>query len=159
MAQARSDWAVLKRLSGKVETCHTLHYLQMATEKLAKALLTSPCGADPAPPTHVIFVRMLQVLKARPEIRVRLGYGDAAQAFRKYIDSLLDYAGRIERLAPDQAGFDHPNPEYPWLDKPKRQVLAPCEYSFDQFYPRDKKTITKMAKIDMLVGELLKLSV
>ena len=38
LAQARSDWNVYRLLSESREpSCHALHYLQMATEKLAKA--------------------------------------------------------------------------------------------------------------------------
>jgi hypothetical protein len=40
LEQARSDWDVYGTLSiGSVPDCHALHYLQMATEKLSKALL------------------------------------------------------------------------------------------------------------------------
>jgi hypothetical protein len=38
LTQARSDWQVFEHLyDSDFPECHALHYLQMATEKLAKA--------------------------------------------------------------------------------------------------------------------------
>lgn len=154
LTQARSDHAVLRKLSGPdVDYCHRLHYMQMVTEKLAKAMLTSPGSAAPAPTSHTMLVRMLQVLKARPEIRRQLGYADAS-VFKAYVDSLLDLADRIQRLSPDQAGLTQPNPEYPWESMATHQVTAPADYAFPEFDPRDPK----MIKIDRLVGDLLRLA-
>ena len=49
-AQGRSDWLVYKHLSGLLEPsfprCHALHYLQMATEKIAKAYRVRDTPAD-----------------------------------------------------------------------------------------------------------------
>lgn len=150
LARARSDYGVLRRLGElNAEYCHRLHYLQMASKKLAKAMLTSPDDDQPAPTSHVMFVRMLQVLKGRPEIRRRLGYSDSG-AFKSFIDSLLVTAARIERLSPEQAGLNRPNPEYPWKDQAIDQVIAPSEYRFDEFDPRDPK----MIKLDRLLGAL-----
>jgi hypothetical protein len=130
LEQAKSDHAILGRLAHPaVEYCHRLHYLQMTAEKLAKSLLTPPGSAAPPPTSHAVFVRMLQVLKARPEIRRQLGFDDAAR-FRSYINSLLDLAGRIETLAPAQAGLAHPNPEYPWKDLSTHQIQCPPALAF-----------------------------
>jgi hypothetical protein len=146
LIQARSEYAVLQRLSRPgVEYCHRLHYLQMVTEKLAKAMLTAVDTATAAPTSHAMFVRMLQVLKGRPEIRRQLGYSDAG-IFKAFIDSLLDLAARIERLSPDQAGLTQPNPEYPWQDRTTDQVITPAQHPFTEFDPRDPK----MLKIDRL---------
>ena len=153
-AQARSDYAMFRSLGMQnANHCHQLHYLQMASEKMAKAMLTAPGDDKPAPSSHVMFVRMLQVLKGRPEVRRQLGYSDV-KVFKAYIDSLLDLATRIEQLSPDQAGLTRPNAEYPWEDQSSRQVLAPVEYSFPEFNPRDPK----MAKIDRLIGDLLRIA-
>jgi hypothetical protein len=156
LAQARSEFAILRRLSAPdVEYCHRLHYLQMVTEKLAKAMLTPPGSETPAPASHVMFVKMLQVLKGRREIRRQLRY-PKAEVFTSYINSLLDLAGRIERLSPDQAGFTRPNPEYPWWkDRSTRQAWAPMEYDFPEFNPRDPR----MSRIDQLIGDLLRLAI
>ena len=139
LAQARGEHAVLRMLTGrKLESCHRLHYLQMVTEKLAKALLTKPGSDTPAPPSHVLFVRMLQSLKWRPDVWRSLGY-TRATVFKRYVDSLLDLATKIERLSPDQAGFGQPNPEYPWRDRAGNQVLAPVEYEFAEFDQRPNR--------------------
>jgi hypothetical protein len=116
LRQARSDYAVWQKLGTPgVEYSHRLHYLQMVAEKLAKGLLCDPGSATPPAPTHAAFVRLLQVLKTRPEIRRQLGYTDAS-VFKRFLDSLLDLGAKIEGLAPSAAGFAHPNPEYPWRD-------------------------------------------
>ncbi len=141
LAQARSDHAILIRLAdAAVEYCHRLHYLQMVVEKLAKSLLTPAGSATPPPMTHAAFVRMLQVLKSRPEIRRQLGFDDAAR-FKSYIDSLLDLAGKIARLAPAQAGLTQPNPEYPWRDLSTHQIQVPAQFDFPEFDPRKPKMI------------------
>jgi hypothetical protein len=105
----------------------------------------------PAPTSHTAFVRMLQVLKGRPEVREQLGFRDA-KVFRSYIDSLLELAGRIERLSPERAGLTQPNPEYPWEDQGTHEVCAPAEYEFPGFDPRDPR----MIKLDRLLGNLLR---
>jgi hypothetical protein len=154
LKQARSEYVVLQWLTRmNREYCHRLHYLQMVTEKLGKAMVTPAGGTEPAPVSHVIFVRMLQVLKTRPEVRRRLGYRDAA-VFKEFIDSLLELAGRIERLSPDQAGLTQPNPEYPWKDAATGDILAPTDYAFADFNPRDPK----MMKIDHLINDLLRIA-
>lgn len=153
LAQARSDELIRKQFAAtRVSYCHRLHYLQMVTEKLAKAMLTQPGGDKPAPTSHTAFVRMLQVMKGRPDIREGLGFIDA-KLFRNYIDSLLDLASRIQALSPDVAGLHQPNPEYPWEDPLTHHVQAPVDYDFAQFDPRDPK----MIKIDRLVSDLLRL--
>ena len=154
LTQARSEHAVLRKLEDpSVEYCHRLHYLQMVAEKLAKAMLTAPGSAAPAPTSHAAFVRMLRVLKSRPEIRRRLGYRDSA-TFKKYIDSLLNLAERIERLSPTQAGLTRPNPEYPWENPATHDVQAPADYPFPEFDPKDPR----MIKIDRLISDLLRIA-
>jgi len=154
LSQAHSDYRIMIRLAATgVEYCHRLHYMQMLTEKLAKAMLTPAGRATPAPATHVAFVRMLQVLKGSPEFREELGFSDAA-VFRTYINSLLDLAGRIERLSPSLAGMNQPNPEYPWEDPITHTVRSPAEYDFQEFDPRDPR----MIKIDRLIRDLLRIA-
>ncbi len=95
---------------------------------------------------------MLQITKGRREIREQLGFSDAS-VFRSYVDSLLDLAGKIQRLSPDQAGLAQPNPEYPWEDPTTHHVQAPVEHDFPEFDPRNPK----MIKIDRLISDLLRL--
>ena len=61
--QARSDYDMLLRLlkEENVPECQRLHYLQMATEKLAKGFLTQP-GGPRYPKVHDAFVRFVKSL-------------------------------------------------------------------------------------------------
>jgi len=155
LRQARSEYAVLRMLNAReVLYCHRLHYLQMVTEKLAKGILTPAGSRMPAPMKHTMFVKMMRVIKGRPNIRHQLGYSQA-QLFSRYIDSFLHMAARIESLSPDQAGVTQPNLEYPWWkDKTAGEVCAPADYGFPEFHPGDPR----MTKIQTLVGDLLRLA-
>lgn len=152
LLQARSDFAIFQRLNDSpTDYCHRLHYMQMATEKLAKSLL-SPPHSDPPEASHAAFVRMLQVLKTRKDVRRQLGFRHTA-AYRAYLDSLLELASRVERLAPSLAGPNEPNPEYPWRDSKTQDVIVPAQFAFDEF---DLKN-PKMLKLAALVGALLRI--
>ena len=114
--QARSDREVfvIFRSQGLAE-CHSLHYLQMATEKLAKAYF----WRDRVTPrkSHALFVRFLRVLGTIPNERSRIAdlFGfNRFEDLQNWIHlSSLPLAYELERLAPDLAN-DGPNPEYPW---------------------------------------------
>jgi hypothetical protein len=152
LVQARSDDAVRRLLNrNRTEYAHQLHYLQMATEKLAKAIMMRDADAAPPAQTHVAFVSCLWVIKGRPELRRQLGY-EHAEEFRSFIDSLLPLAERIERLAPNLAGMTQPNPEYPWRPAGQAEVFAPSQYDFPQFTPLKPQ----MAKLVALVENLLR---
>lgn len=73
--QAQSDYRVFRefRRRADIEICHKLHYLQMATEKLAKAFLSPHTGGAP-PRVHTALARFLRMTMGRPEIRRPLGY-------------------------------------------------------------------------------------
>ncbi len=153
LKQAASDNAVRKVLNdAQVAYAHRLHYLQMVTEKLGKGLTTREGDSDPPPMVHAALVKMLQSLKASPNLRRRLGYRDSA-VFRSFINSLLDLAGRIESLAPAMAGWSHPNAEYPWLDQASGGVIAPVDFQFPMFDPRNPK----MIQMEALLAKLLQL--
>jgi len=157
LLQARSDHAVFDRLGAlrvEVEPCHRLHYFQMATEKLAKAFLTAPAAVEAPATVHTAFVRMLQVIKGRPDIRRQLGYANA-RAFASFINSLLGLANRVQGLAPAVAGLTQPNPEYPWRNLGTGEIQAPAEFEFPDF---DRATKPQMAKLDKLVRALLRLA-
>lgn len=149
--QAKSEHAVRRRLNGPgVEYSHRLHYLQMVTEKLAKGFQANPSDRNPPPTTHHALVRLLQQTKGRPDLRRLLGHTDAA-VFRSFIDSLLDLADQIERLAPSAASTTQPNPEYPWRDQTTDEVVAPVDYDFPLFDPRDPRMIKFERLLDALV--------
>jgi hypothetical protein len=154
LRQARSDDNVRRRLDDPlVEYSHRLHYFQMVAEKLAKGFMTGPEEAEPPRASHNAFVRLLQTVKGRPDIRRQLGYDDAV-VFRAFIDSLLDLADQIERLAPSAAGFTQPNPEYPWRDPATNTIHVPAEFDFQLFDPRNPK----MIKMERLLQALLRIA-
>lgn len=115
--QAVSDHNVLILMrQNSVEPCQQLHYLQMVTEKLAKAYLWRD-GRSP-PRSHKAFLDFLRALLTRSKsdrqkIAQLLGYqkvGLLEAAIRRFSPLAYD----LERLAPSLAGDDGPNPEYPW---------------------------------------------
>jgi hypothetical protein len=148
--QARSDYDVFRTLNDQRQPlCHKLHYLQMASEKLAKGFLCDPNGANPHRRTHYAFVNFLKVSKGRPDLRNRLGYGHNYKAYSAYIDSLLPLAERIEKLAPVGGDFDTMNPEYPWIDA-RGDVICPANYNFPDFGK------TELAQIQKLLSGLFR---
>lgn len=129
--QAKSDHDafLLFRRQG-VAQCHSLHYLQMATEKIAKAYFWR--SGSPPPKDHAGFVQYLRFLgQTRQSDRERIGnlfsftrFGD----FQKWIRAVLPMAYDLEHLAPTLAK-DGPNPEYPWPHK--APTNAPVHHKFE----------------------------
>jgi hypothetical protein len=153
LRQAASDEAVRRLLDHSgVERCHSLHYLQMVAEKVAKGLLATANDPRPPPTTHHALVRLLQIAKNRPDVRHRLGYRDAA-SFLALVNSLLPLAAKIEALAPSAAGVGQPNPEYPWRDAATATAVAPADHPFDDFDPRSPH----MRKLATLIEQLARL--
>lgn len=67
--QARSDYETLQFLEeASAPFCQRLHYLQMATEKLAKGFATAP-GGPQQPKVHRGYVQFLQQIKRRTELQ------------------------------------------------------------------------------------------
>lgn len=126
LEQAKSDYAILEllRAASNVPLCQRLHYLQMATEKMAKGFLTPP-GAGPYPKTHDAFVRFVRAARSRQYIRDACGF-TRSEAFSAYLDSLLPLAREIENLSPE--GEEHPNPEYPW--EVNGAIYSPLRHPF-----------------------------
>lgn len=129
--QANSDFSVytLFRQQG-VAICHVLHFLQMTTEKVAKAYYWR--GGQPPPKSHagfVQFVRFLgQIRHSSQQERVARLFGfQRFSDFQNSLRSISHIAYDLERLAPDLA-LDGPNPEYPWPHDQPRQ--APALYQF-----------------------------
>ena len=153
LAQARSDAEIRILLNRKrCEYSHQLHYLQMVTEKLAKGLMASQNNAPPVK-THAAFVRCLQHIKGRPDLRRQLGYKERS-VFRSFIDSLLPLASEIERLAPKFSGTTQPNPEYPWQPTPEHEVEVPANFSFSAF----DSCSPRMIKLVLLIENLLRIT-
>lgn len=129
--QAASDYRVYRLLLHQVvEPCHLLHYLQMATEKVAKAYLWRD-GQAPSL-THsglVQFLRNLTLASAseRPRILRAFSFRTVA-TFRSSINRLLPIAYEVETLAPTLARGG-PNPEYPWPHL--APASSPARHQFD----------------------------
>ncbi len=125
--QAESDHAMLIKLlqDTTIPLCHSLHYLQMTTEKLAKGFRTPP-GGGPHEKTHNAFLRYV-VSGAESNLRLKAacGFTDTSQ-YKEYLRSLRGLAQSIEDLSPE--GEDHPNPEYPW--EANGTILVPLTYPF-----------------------------
>ncbi len=128
--QAKSDHAVfvLLRRQGAAQ-CHSLHFLQMATEKIAKAYFWRS-GAPP-PRSHAGFVQFLRFLgQIRQRDRKRIANLFTFKKFRgfqNWIHAVAPIAYSLESIVPDLA-HDGPNPEYPWPhDQPQ---TAPVDHQF-----------------------------
>jgi hypothetical protein len=103
----------------------------MVTEKLGKAYFWRT--GHPLGTTHASFVRFLQALDDRPGSDVKriaqcLGFGRAVD-LQTWIPTISPLAYDLERLAPKLAGFNSPNPEYPWPHS--APANAPVSYAFD----------------------------
>jgi hypothetical protein len=128
LTQAWSDFLVFREMNiTRYPTCHALHYLQMATEKLAKGFMSKESVDPPSKLTHYSLVNFLQVSKSQPDWREKLGYGRNFRAYGSYIDSLLPIAGQIEKLVPE--GLYRINAEYPWIND-QGDVDCPCKCDF-----------------------------
>ena len=126
--QAESDFRIFLHLKAQtreeVPECHPLHYLQMAGEKLAKAILAAE-NKDPTY-THRGLTAVLQSLRRR-EVGRALGYRDF-NVYQKALDSHKKLMREIEALHSTRGG---PNVEYPWHARDAvRQVvwIAPARY-------------------------------
>ncbi len=116
LAQARSDYRMYLRLNGlseSIDQCHSLHFLQMATEKLAKGLMSN--AATPPALTHKAFQRFVQQAYRHESIKISCGFEEDEAGFILYLRGIQAVARSIENLAP--SGIESPNPEYPWEER------------------------------------------
>lgn len=140
--QCRSDLRVFDELSARRENsipeCHPLHYLQMATEKLAKASFLATGHQLQSRGTHVVFSKLPNILK-RSDLAETLGWR-RFDGYCRFLDGIGPLARRIEQLnpaiAPSQmegAAFAQPNVEYPWYGRDasgEKTWHAPAAHSF-----------------------------
>jgi len=110
-----------------VPKCHALHYLQMTTEKLSKAVVLAG-GADLniVRRTHRAFTRFLQIAARNHGLQRELGI--TGSQLWAHINQLLPIAYEIECLAPALADGG-PNAEYPW-EAPPSTINVPASYNF-----------------------------
>jgi hypothetical protein len=128
--QAKSDHDafLLIRRQG-IAQCHLLHYLQMVTEKIAKAYFWR--SGTPPPQKHTglpTFLRFLGQIRTQDRERIAELFTFRRYAdFQNWIRSVIPIAHDIEHLAPALAS-NGPNPEYPW---PHAQPqIAPVDHNF-----------------------------
>lgn len=147
--QAREDFRMAHELrqawlkdSENTPDCHWIHYLQMATEKLARGYL-APVGGGKPKETHTGFVRFIQKAASRDR-RLCSCLKLQKQDFPPYLRGLVPLADDVQNMAPALAR-DAPNPEYPWPD-PKKGVQVPCEYTFSLSSPRGGPSLEKLWK-------------
>jgi hypothetical protein len=128
LEQARSDWDTRRLIvENACAACHELHYLQMTTEKLGKAvLLRSGAKLDDLSTTHKAFVRFLRVAARNSGLRQEFQFN--ARQLQAYVTGILPVANQVERLVPALA-HDGPNAEYPW-ETPSGEVKVPASYAF-----------------------------
>jgi hypothetical protein len=128
--QARSDWSVYRLLASQadVKPCHSLHYLQMACEKLAKAyrLRDTASPVDELVKRHTGFAKFVGpyfTAVLRPD------YKNKDAQLGVVIQQARTIAREIEKLAPAIDRVSSPeNAEYPWESGEK--VVAPCSHGF-----------------------------
>ena len=131
--QSRSDWQVYNLLAAEpnVPTCHELHYLQMACEKIAKAYRCrdTATNLEELLKRHVGFAKFIGSFLASPSIRE--AYSGRNAQLQQIARIARTLAREIEKLAPavDRTGSPA-NTEYPWASED--EVVVPCRYG----YPR-----------------------
>ena len=122
-AQSRSDWQVYDRLTAEPEipSCHKLHYLQMACEKIAKAYRCRDTGTnlEELLKRHVGFAKFIGSFLASPSVKEAYQGRDAQ--LREVSRLTRALAREIEKLAPavDRAGSPE-NAEYSLGDRRER---------------------------------------
>jgi hypothetical protein len=128
LKQARTDWDAYEKAEELMwPICHRLHFLQMATEKLGKALLVAAeTKLDEITHSHLALVKFLRVVSNNLDLHLKLGL--TKSQLKAQFKGLLPIAHEIEILAPALAQ-EGPNPEYPWVDKAGR-ICIPVDYSF-----------------------------
>jgi len=133
-AQSQSDFRVFQKLmrekgSGDGAFCHCLHFLQMATEKLAKSFMC--LGQTNAPkPTHSAQVKFLQTIATHMSSRNRFK-AFTNRDLSDFVRVNLPFAQAIQDLAPtsDMARL---NAEYPWRTL-ANEIQCPCLFAYPQF--------------------------
>jgi hypothetical protein len=129
--QAASDWQAYKRLAAAegLPRCHSLHHLQMACEKLAKAyrLRDTSGDVDVIASRHTGFAKFINAFLRSPAL-MEEHEGQLAR-HQAVCASAVKFAREIEKLAPTIDRATSPeNAEYPW--ESGETVFTPCEYDY-----------------------------
>ncbi|MCX7045861.1 MAG: hypothetical protein NTX50_10315 [Candidatus Sumerlaeota bacterium] len=151
LTQAISDYRMYQWLSGaenrsRVELCHRLHYLQMATEKLAKGLKIDLKGKALPKFIHNAFLEFIQKHARRNRELQRACHQEKSnQAFAGLLEEFAPLVEWIENLAPKGSDYGKYsiNPEYPWISKqavsgkpfhPQEIMQVPSNYHYPELF-------------------------
>lgn len=153
--QSQSDWQVYKILTQQagLPECHALHYLQMATEKLAKAYRVR---ATDSPVTNLVrhhtgFVKFVRQYLLSPQSKSR--YAGKAAQLESVVSAASKFAAQIERLAP-AVDPKTENAEYPW--ESGSAVVAPCEWQFSGVaFLREARGRQFLKTIELALGDIV----
>ncbi|MCH8053971.1 MAG: hypothetical protein IH895_07925 [Planctomycetes bacterium] len=128
LAQAKADYQVFELLlNEEIAACHWLHYLQMCTEKLGKAVaLAGGQSFSQVRYSHKSFAQFLRTVARNHAIQEHLDM--TSKMLRASVGGVLPVAYDIERLAPALA-HGGPNPEYPW-ETSGGSIVTPAEHEF-----------------------------
>jgi hypothetical protein len=135
LTQARSDLRAYDLLTA-ADSCHRMHYLQMATEKLSKAYFWRV--GQPLKKRHDYFMKFMRAVGSNGNVGKAVGI-KTSNHWEAYIDGVLPVAQVIEGMAPTEAD-DGPNAEYPWPHE--APVSAPANYHF----PLEDELVTPRGK-------------
>lgn len=127
--QARADWSLyiqLTRLSDIPESQQLL-MLQMATEKLAKAIQGSPLGGTVENRSHAALTKAMRVIGGHRATAELLGM--SLEALGRQVKTVAPLCARIEGLCPALAG-EGPNIEYPWKTPGSQDYNVPSMHAF-----------------------------
>lgn len=167
LRQARSDLCVYRLLQERgSDKCHSIHYLQMSGEKLAKSE-TDEAKRNMQPGlTHYGLSKWLRALSVSNADSRTLGYKSRID-YRSAHASLLASAAAIEQLAPKIANdrskglgsFMHwngvgVNAEYPW-GRVGDPPIAPTDYAFGEPELDDLRLLRLAMLIDARIAQKL----
>lgn len=154
-AQAESDFRVFLQLEAQprdlVPECHPLHYLQMAAEKLTKAILAAE-GRDPTH-SHLGLTAVLQSLR-RQEVGRALGLPDF-KSYQRMLDSQKKLMREVEDLHSTRGGPE--NVEYPWETREATSAVgwsAPAYHTFGTLSKIDRSNRKLVKLLHLLLSRL-----
>ena len=129
--QDAEEWTVFLQLHARrdMPVCRALHYLQMATEKLAKAyrFRDTDTATEVLRSSHVGFRAFLKDYLNSP--RIRDAYKGRDAQLRRIRRDAEKLARAVEQLAPAVDRIGRPgNTEYPWEDG--INILIPAYFNF-----------------------------
>jgi hypothetical protein len=127
--QAASDLRARDVIIGDktLPQCHSLHYLQMACEKICKAsMIAGGVNPNDLQTSHAYIAKQLPNI-----VHVYLGR-DGRGTSSWVVDAIRPLARKIELLNPAvrDGGRSPQNCEYPWA-KADGSVVAPADYKFE----------------------------